>query len=197
MGALIVKYAVGALIVIVLFVGYYINKSNKEDMVRLKQAESEQKQKIIDAQAILNQEVAKKELKDATDIKIKELQSKYMMDYLEAKKVVESPKITIAEKKFYVDLAGRWSDAFSVAGSTSRIALSQPVKDMQQIKRDLESHSPKTDCEAKMKQELLKSYDFSINGFLQFMQKNEDVSNLFISMGSDHQRNATALIDYC
>ena len=137
------KYAVGALIVIVLFVGYYINKSNKEDMVRLKQAESEQKQKIIDAQAILNQEVAKKELKDATDIKIKELQSKYMMDYLEAKKVVESPKITIAEKKFYVDLAGRWSDAFSVAGSTSRIALSQPVKDMQQIKRDLESHSPK------------------------------------------------------
>lgn len=46
MGALIVKYAVGALIVIVLFVGYYINKSNKEDMVRLKQAEVEQKQRL-------------------------------------------------------------------------------------------------------------------------------------------------------
>ena len=168
-----------------------------EDHERLKQAELMQKQKLIDVQAAISQEVAKNKLKANTDIKIKELQSKYMMDYLEAKKVVESPKITKDEKKFYVDLAGRWSDAFRVAGSTSRIALSQPVRDMQQIKRDLESHITKTDCEAKMKQELLRSYDFSIDGFLQFMQKNEDVSNLFISMGSDHQRNATALIDYC
>lgn len=197
MGAMIMKYMVGGLIVLVLIIGYFINKSNKEDMARLKQAEIAQKQKLIDAQAALSQEAAKKELKTITDIKIKELQSKYMMDYLEAKKVVESPKITKDDKKFYVDLAGRWSDAFRVAGSTSRIALSQPVKDMQQIKRDLESHITKTECEAKMKQELLKSYDFSIDGFLQFMQKNEDVSNLFISMGSDHQRNATALIDYC
>lgn len=191
------KYLIGVFVVLVLLMGYFVNKSNMEDHERLKQAELMQKQKLIDVQAAISQEVAKNKLKANTDIKIKELQSKYMMDYLEAKKVVESPKITKDEKKFYVDLAGRWSDAFRVAGSTSRIALSQPVRDMQQIKRDLESHITKTDCEAKMKQELLRSYDFSIDGFLQFMQKNEDVSNLFISMGSDHQRNATALIDYC
>ncbi|MFW1764828.1 hypothetical protein [Acinetobacter bereziniae] len=40
------KYAVGALIIIVLFVGYFINKSNKEDMARLKQAEVEHKQRL-------------------------------------------------------------------------------------------------------------------------------------------------------
>lgn len=40
------KYAAGALIVIVLLVGYFINKSNKEDMLRLKQAEVEQKQRL-------------------------------------------------------------------------------------------------------------------------------------------------------
>lgn len=197
MGALRVKYLIGIFIVLVLLMGYFINKSNKEDAERLKQVEVMQQTKANEAQIALKQEAENKELKANTDIKIKELQSKYMMDYLEAKKVIESSKMTKDDKKFYVDLAGRWSDAFRVAGSTSRIALSQPVKDMQQIKRDLESHSTKTECEAKMKLELLKSYDYSIDGFLQFMQKNENVSSIFISMGADHQKNATALIDYC
>ncbi|MCU4319394.1 hypothetical protein KTH44_09665 [Acinetobacter bereziniae] len=40
------KYAVGALIIIVLLVGYFINKSNKDDVERLRQAEIAQKERL-------------------------------------------------------------------------------------------------------------------------------------------------------
>ncbi len=186
--------------VVVLIVGglfYFINQSNKADVERLKQAEVAHQQKLEEAQDAEDKKIEAKKHKDETDIKIKELQSKYMMDYLEAKSIIDSPEMSKEGKKFYADLAGRWSDAFRVAGSTSRIALSQPVKDMQQIKRDLEARKAETTCEIKLKNELLKSYDLAIDGFLQFMQKNELVSDLFIKLSSDSQKNANALIDYC
>nr|WP_218951553.1 MULTISPECIES: hypothetical protein [Acinetobacter] len=186
--------------VVVLIVGglfYFINQSNKADVERLKQAEVAHQQKLEEAQDAEDKKIEAKKHKDETDIKIKELQSKYMMDYLEAKSIIDSPEMNKDGKKFYADLASRWSDALKVAGSTSRIALSQPVKDMQQIKRDLEARKTETTCELKLKNELIKSYDFAIDGFLQFMQKNELVSDLFIKLSSDSQKNANALIDYC
>lgn len=186
--------------VVILIVGglfYFINQSNKADVERLKQAEVAHQQKLEEAQDAEDKKIEAKKHKDETDIKIKELQSKYMMDYLEAKSIIDSPEMNKDGKKFYADLASRWSDALKVAGSTSRIALSQPVKDMQQIKRDLEARKTETTCELKLKNELLKSYDFAIDGFLQFMQKNELVSDLFIKLSSDSQKNANALIDYC
>ncbi|WP_111860014.1 hypothetical protein [Acinetobacter sp. CFCC 10889] len=165
------RYFVGALVIVVLVVGYFLNKSNKEDVERLKQAEITHQQKLEAEKAAIRKNEQKEAQKAETDLKIKALQSKYMMDYLEAKKVIESQKMNTEGRKFYANLASRWSDAFRVAGSTSRVALSQPVKDMQQIKRDLEARQPTTDCEIKLKQELLNSYDYAIDGFLQFMQK--------------------------
>ncbi|WP_104483699.1 hypothetical protein [Acinetobacter indicus] len=191
------KYLLIGALVIVLGAFYFMDKSNKADAERLKQAEIAHQQKLKSENAELIKAQQAKEKKAETDIRVKELQSKYQMDYLEAKKVVESPEISKDGRAFYVDLAGRWSDAFKVANSTSRIALSQPVKDMQQIKRDLEGRATETACEAKLKQELLKSYDFAIDGFLQFMQKNEVLSTGFISASSIFQENANALIEYC
>ncbi|ENW95784.1 hypothetical protein [Acinetobacter sp. NIPH 298] len=141
--------------------------------------------------------IEQKKKKAILDADIQLLQSKYSMDYLEAKQVIESSTLSESDKQFYVGLASRWSDAIKVAGSTSRIALSQPVKDMQEIKRNLEAKQTSTFCESKMKGELIKSYDYAIDGFLQFMQKNELISDVFLQASKEFQENATALIDYC
>ncbi|ENW23332.1 hypothetical protein F925_02290 [Acinetobacter lwoffii NCTC 5866 = CIP 64.10 = NIPH 512] len=191
------KYLFIGLLILASGMLYFMHQSNKASAERLKQAEIAHQQKLKSENAELIKAQQAKEKKAETDIRVKELQSKYQMDYLEAKKVVESPEISKDGRAFYVDLAGRWGDAFKVANSTSRIALSQPVKDMQQIKRDLEGRATETACEAKLKQELLKSYDFAIDGFLQFMQKNEVLSTGFISASSIFQENANALIEYC
>lgn len=195
------KYLIIGLLVLTSGMFYFMHQSNKASAERLKQAEIVHQQKVkAEAEAEQNKlkmaEEAKAQ-KIEVDSRIKNLQSKYQMDYLEAKKVVESPEMSKDGRAFYVGLAGRWSDAFKVANSTSRIALSQPVKDMQQIKRDLEGRATETACEVKLKQELLKSYDFAIDGFLQFMQKNEILSTGFINASSIFQENANALIEYC
>ncbi|MEG0031769.1 hypothetical protein [Acinetobacter sp.] len=191
------KYGLIAAIIAVVALFYFMSQSNKADAERLKQAEIAHQQKLGEAQALEDKKASDKVKKGETDKMVQELQSKYMMDYLEAKKVVESPEMSVAGRKFYADLAGKWGDAFKVASSTSRVALSQPVKDMQQIKRELESRKIETACEAKLKDELLKSYDFAIDGFLNFMQQNEAISSAFINIGLDHQKNANALVDYC
>jgi hypothetical protein len=45
--AQIVKYIAGVLIIIVLLIGYFINKNNKEDMARLKMAEIQQNTRLM------------------------------------------------------------------------------------------------------------------------------------------------------
>ncbi len=191
------KYLVGGVLVVIISVFYFIHQSNKASAEKRQQEMVAYQQKLAETQALQDKKALDKIRKGETDKEIQELQSKYMMDYLEAKKVVESPEMSVAGRKFYADLAGRWGDAFKVAGSTSRVALSQPVKDMQQIKRELEARKTETVCEVKLKGELLKSYDFAIDGFLNFMQQNEVISSAFINISSDHQKNANALIDYC
>lgn len=194
------KLVIGLLVLIIVAFGY-MYKSSKDKSERLAKEAAEYQQKIESEKAKAEQEkqaaLVHKQQKAILDSDIKNLQQKYSMDYAEAKKVIESTPITEADKKFYTELASKWSDAIKVASSTSRIALSQPVKDMQSVKRSLVDKQTSTYCEAKMKAELIKSYDYAIDGFLQFMQKNELVSDMFLQASNEFQKRATALIDYC
>lgn len=106
-------------------------------------------------------------------------------------------KMELNDRKFYVDLARKWADALNIAGATPRINLSQPVADLQDIRRKLKEKQTTTYCEGRLKDELLKSYDFAINGFLNFMHKNEIFSAGFMSLSKSSQENANTLIDYC
>lgn len=197
MGALIVKYLIIAILAVVLVGGYFINQSNKADAERLKQANAEiERKKQAEIQEKLLAE-KKAQNKVNTDIKIKELQSIYMMDYLDAEKIVNSKEMSLDGKQFYADLGVRWSDALKVAGSTSRIALSEPVARMQGIKQDLIKRDPETACEARLKSDLLKSYDLAISGFLSFMAKNEAASDWLLESSSNNQKKANSLISYC
>ncbi|MEN8392422.1 hypothetical protein ABFP25_15045 [Acinetobacter indicus] len=191
------KYLLIGALVIVLGAFYFMDKSNKADAERLKQAEiahqmklEQQKAEEIEAQNIKSKKIE-------VDSKISDLQAKYSMDYLDAKQIVESKKMPQEDKVFYANLSGKWVDALNVAGSTSRVSLSQPVKDMQEIRRQLRDKTTGTHCESRMKQELLKSYDFAIDGFLNFMRQNEIASTAFIALSKDYQKNANALLDYC
>lgn len=191
------KYLLIGILVVIIGAFYFMSESNKADAERLKQAEIAYQQKVDAEQAEIVKEQQAKLKKAETDILIKGLQEKYSMDYLDAKKIVESEKMSQKDRAFYADLASRWVDALNVAGATSRVALSQPVKDLQEIRRKLSEKQTMTYCEDRLKKELLKSYDFAIDGFLNFMHKNEVLSSGFMSLSKSYQQNANTLIDYC
>lgn len=70
------------------------------------------------------------------------------------------------------DLYVRWQDASTVAGTTSRIALSTPVANMQSIKRDAENLAVPP-CLAAGKSEMVKGMQLTIEGYLEFMANTE------------------------
>ena len=191
------KYLIGGLFAIVLIIGYFINQSNKADAERLRQAEVAHQQKIQKAKDEINSMAKAQQEKAELDNKIKELQSKLTMDYSEAKRIVESEKLTLADKKYYADITSKWSDAIRVAASTGRISLAQPVKDLQTIRRELDGKQAKGDCEKALKQNLFKAYDYNIDGFINFMQSNEAMSNIYSDLSSDYLKKASILMDYC
>lgn len=191
------KYLIIGILVLASSMFYFMYQSNKASAERLRQAEIAHQQKLEQGKLEEKAREQKKIQKVEIDGQIKILQSKYSMDYLDARKIIESKKMSGKSKIYYAEMAEKWVDALNVAGATSRVSLSNPVKDLQEIRRELREKKTETYCESRMKDELLKSYDFAIDGFLNFMKQNEIISNSFIKLSSDHQQNANSLIDYC
>lgn len=67
-------------------------------------------------------------------------------------------------------LLGRWQDAITVANSTARIALDEPLADMQAIRRDVEQLDAPP-CAEQAQAALVASMDHTIEAFLLFMQE--------------------------
>jgi len=174
------KYiSIGALVIIVALF-YFMNEKNKENKARVEAS----KQAYIDQQN--------------KTVKVADLQ-KNLSDLREsdALKLIESPKMSVEDINFYRDLSAKWNDALKVAGATPRIDLSGPVQELQKLKRDLEGHQPKTICEDMMRGSLLNAYNYTIDGFLEFMMKNEAESNTNTMLSSSSMSDATFLLDYC
>ncbi|UNT63182.1 hypothetical protein IHE36_06875 [Acinetobacter towneri] len=174
------KYGILAAIAVMGIAFYFMHQSNKESMARIEasqQAYTEQQNKTV---------------------KVAELQ-KSLPDLREsdALKLIESPKMSDDDVAFYKDLSGRWFDALKVAGATPRIDLSGPVQELQKLKRDLDARQPKTDCEDMMRAELLSAYNHTIDGFLEFMMKNESQSGANTRVALDSMDAATFMLDYC
>lgn len=191
------KYLIIFLVIFIVGAGGYIYKSNQADKKRLADTaqayEDQRKQEVINQQNEEKQVAADEKI----DAKAKEIQSKITINYDEAKKIAQSPAMNKETLDFYRKLFSRWSDAYKVAGSTARISLSQPVSNMQAIRRDLQLRSPKTACERALKQKLTVSYDLAIDGFLNFMQKNEAISVLAMKSSEDYISEANIIFDYC
>lgn len=191
------KYILGAFIIVVLLIGYFINKSNKEDMVRLKQAEAAQKEKMQVANDDFKNADVAKERKIKLDKEIVELQSKMAMDYLEAKQILESKKISIQDQAFYADLFSRWNEVVHVAASVSRTSLALPVKELQAIRRELEIKDTQSYCESEFKNNLVTAYSYTIDGFLEFMQSNDAMPNTNSELDEKYAKKISILMEYC
>jgi len=78
----------------------------------------------------------------------------------------------------------KWADALSIANSTSRIALSQPVANLQEIKREAKGVvTPRNRKECH--EHLVKYMDLTIERFLMFMQGSEIGSLSTLRKASD------------
>ena len=174
------KYGLIGVIVIIVGLFYFMHKSNKDDAARVAasgQAYTEQQNKTV---------------------KVAELQ-KRMPDLRDsiAIKLIESPKMSSEDILFYKNLSGKWADTLKVAEATARISLSDPVQELQKLKRDLDARQPKTDCEDIMRSSLLNSYEYTIDGFLEFMKDNKEESDINSRVASSSMDNAIFLLDYC
>lgn len=187
------------IIVVVILIGgiiWYGNSQREQSKIL-----SDKTQAYILEQENQKKKLAEKEIaakgKDLLDFKIKLLQADYTMDYEDAKKIIQSEKISKDEVKYYTDFAGKWSDAINLASATGRIALAGPVKNLQDLKREFESHKPRTYCETEMYSSLSSSYSYTIDGFIEFMKSSEYSSAVSAKLASDYMSKATAILRNC
>lgn len=70
------------------------------------------------------------------------------------------------------NIESRWEDAYTLASSTSRIALATPVSSLQDIKRDL-AQVELSECLSPTREALSAYMDSHINNFLKFMSDSD------------------------
>lgn len=174
------KYGLIGVIVVIVGLFYFMHKSNKEDAARV----------AASGQAYTDQQ--------NQTVKVADLQ-KSLPDLREsdALRLIESPKMSTEDILFYKNLSGRWADTLKVAEATARISLSDPVQELQKLKRELDARQSKTDCEDIMRSSLLNSYEYTIDGFLEFMKDNKEESSVNSRVASSSMDNAIFLLDYC
>jgi|GEM_PF-1639021 len=86
----------------------------------------------------------------------------------------------------------RWIDAATRAGSTSRIALTSVIGDMQQIRRDY-TNLPHPSCANRFHQLVTDSMNDEIDGYLFFMQQSSDaIVSVYLKRANDEMYDALA-----
>lgn len=129
--------------------------------------------------------------------KIKEFEDEYLVDYREARDLVKSPKISESSRQFYSAMSSKWTDALSLASSTSRIALAPQVKNMQDLRRELEAKNTDNFCDLYIKNSLLFVYQSTIDSFMKFMTQDESGSELSLDIANREQEKTTKIYDFC
>ena len=83
-----------------------------------------------------------------------------------------------------IEILRKFTDTYALASSTSRIALSPIVGEMQALKREMDALEP-TDCGKLTKLHLVDAMNTIIDGFLAFMQEKESNAQRLLSQGAD------------
>lgn len=174
------KYLFIGVLVLTIGMVYFMYQGNKESRARVdasNQAYTDQQNKTV---KVVELQKSLPDLRESTAIKL-----------------IESPKMSSEDTLFYKNLSGRWMDTLKVAEATARISLSDPVQELQKLKRELDARQPKTDCEDIMRSSLLNSYEYTIDGFLEFMKDNKEESGVNSRIASSSMEHAIFLLDYC
>lgn len=93
--------------------------------------------------------------------------------------------------KLFQSYEDRWSDAVALANNTSRMALAQPISDMQSIKRDVENTSWEK-CSQPAANLLTQAMEKKIDGFILFLDSDSPES----SIQNDFESSSTLMFDY-
>lgn len=72
------------------------------------------------------------------------------------------------------DLIQRWDDANAIANNTARIALSEPVSELQALRREAANMTSPT-CAEEVHEQLLRYMNLTIDSYLAFMSESEGV----------------------
>lgn len=167
------KYGILAAIAVMAIVFYVMSQSNKADAERLKQAEIAHQQKLESERAAeLDKQLGGTAIKKET-----------IQQVVDAK-LTENPEVTPQQASELNKIILEWTDAATIAGATSRIALSQPVAKMQEIKRNI-STKKYQGCAESTRLLYVDAMTTNIDAYLTFMR------------GSEYELEAaTKMIDY-
>lgn len=176
MGALM-KYFVGAFLVVVLITGYFLNKSNKEDAERLRRAEVAHQQKLEREKVDEAKAIQLSAQRQAEEAKTKALKlEKEKQDQNKRIQTNENEKLKAKEKNekelqdFQV-IFNKWMTQDSIASSTARVAVAAPVTELRKIRDELNSLEIKG-CLVNSKSQLMSAMNDEILMFVYFMQNN-------------------------
>lgn len=172
------KYLLIGALVIVLGAFYFMDKSNKADAERLKQAEIAHQQKLEqqkleaiqyekDAELRRLQAEKAKALKAEQDKLNSQKQTQAFEQQQQAKLKEIQLKKDMLQK--YMDISNNWSRADLIAGSTARVALGNQVTELRKIRENLQKEEF-YDCLEPAKKDLLEAMDSAIFNYVYFMQ---------------------------
>jgi Tfp pilus assembly protein PilE len=187
-----VVLAVIAIVFAIGFLGY--SKTQRERAAAAEQLKQEQiaaeRQRQAENQR-LRQEQQDYELKLAQAL---EAQAKEV-----AQKQLQREQADAALKKMKI-MVERFDDTTTLANSTARIALAQPVATLQRIKRETESIEVPS-CLEGSKGSLVSAMNDYITGYLAFMtyrgQQAEDAAKLHFANASTHLQNSKTRVNRC
>ena len=167
------KYLLIGILAVIIGAFYFMSESNKADAERLKQAEIAHQQKLESERAAeLDQQLGGTAIKEETIKKVVDA------------KLTKNPEVTPQQASELNKIISEWMDAATVAGATSRIALSQPVAKMQEIKRNISSKKYQG-CAESTRLLYVDAMTTNIDAYLTFMR------------GSEHELEAaTKMMDY-
>lgn len=155
------KYLISGVIIIAIAMFYFMSQSNKASAERLKQAEVAHLQKLEQEKAAeLTNQYGGSPIKEETIGKVVNAK----MDSTSG----DDPK----QANELNGIIAEWSDAATIAASTSRIALSQPVAKMQEIKRAIEAKEYQG-CIESTRLLYADAMNTNINSYLEFMKGKE------------------------
>ncbi|WP_104499028.1 hypothetical protein [Acinetobacter indicus] len=172
------KYLLIGALVIVLGAFYFMDKSNKADAERLKQAEIAHQQKLeqqkVDAMLYEKEaELRRLQAEKAKALKAEQdkLNSQNQAQAFEQQQQAKLKEIQLKKDMLqkYMDISNNWSRADLIAGSTARVALGNQVTELRKIRESLQKEKF-YDCLDPAKKDLLEAMDSAIFNYVYFMQ---------------------------
>ena len=170
---------IALLIVGVFGVNQYLSSKHEKELAAMK-AETEKTQAEVarmDAEkAMMQKEVMLAQMPESAKQVLIEREKEQKLSASTTKPEIEIKSENVEIAKELKRLYAQWKDGEQLAGRSARIALANPVKNLQDIKRTTQELKV-TDCLAPYQANLVGGMDETVKGYLDFMQYEGEIAN--------------------